>query len=813
MLKKRLRVQKKQIALREWTVLAILFAASITALLFFNLLSHVDKSIYDRFLQLQSRPARDDIIIVAIDDYSLSELGKWPWPRVRHAQLIRQINAAKPLAIGIDAVFSESENKETDGTDGDLIFAQAIAEKANVVLPMTSHYAGKGLGIALPIAPLAEAAKTLGHIHIELDDDGVVRSVFLKEGMNGLWWPHFSLALHDAGKKIHRNLASEKSFAGAVSLNAKALPANTGAWQRDFQMHIPYYGASGHFTTVPYVAALRGEVPPEFFKNKYVLIGPTALGMADSFPTPVTSNEIPVSGVEINANILASLLDARSITIATKWQSILISLSIVTVALIGFLFLAPRTALLIVLGLIVTSLGLSYAFLKIGLWLPPSASIIVLLAAYPLWSWRRLEAAFSFLGDEFIRLDDEPQLLPEFDPNMSLRDTPASYQAKIEIQDKLERHIHAIQAAARRVRDLRQFITDSLQSLPDATMVTSIDGHVLLTNPAANAYFKSIGIPQVNDALVPYLFANMSHPHTQYAGQGSTFSWWHLLDLEQTTILIKGVEVIDQKGRDLIIKSAPCYSGAKVLIGWIISIIDITDIRQAEHRRDETLHFISHDMRGPQASILALIELQKDPRTIIPHAEFLTRVEKASRTTLGLADNFVQLAQAESNEYRYCEVDFQDILIDATDEMWSLARSKRIKIDTIIPEGDYPARVDRSLMTRVLVNLLSNAVKYSPSDTVVTCTLSFETKNLNDTIICTIQDQGYGIARADQSKLFQRFQRFGQTKQGESVKNDGIGLGMVFVKTVLDRHFAEINFTSVPGEGTCFTIRISAHTF
>jgi signal transduction histidine kinase len=304
----------------------------------------------------------------------------------------------------------------------------------------------------------------------------------------------------------------------------------------------------------------------------------------------------------------------------------------------------------------------------------------------------------------------------------------------------------------------------------------------------------------------------MSPPHTLFANEQATFSWWHLLDLKQTALLIKGIEVVDPKGRDLIIKSAPCYSAKKVLVGWIVSLIDISDIRQAERRRDETLHFISHDMRAPQASILALIELQKDAKTAIPHEEFLERIEKASNTTLGLADNFVQLAHAESTEYRLTEVDFQDLLIDASEEMWSLARSKRIKINTVIPEGEYPVRVDRSLMTRVLTNLLSNAIKYSPPDTVVTCTLNFDTKNLNDQIICTIQDQGYGIARADQSKLFQRFQRLSNIKQGEQAKNSGIGLGMVFVKTVIDRHFAHISFTSVPGEGTCFTIKIAAQT-
>ena len=199
--------------------------------------------------------------------------------------------------------------------------------------------------------------------------------------------------------------------------------------------------------------------------------------------------------------------------------------------------------------------------------------------------------------------------------------------------------------------------------------------------------------------------------------------------------------------------------------------------------------------------------MQKDPATALPADEFMARIEKASRITLGLADNFVQLARAESQDYRFKEVDFQDILLEATEEMWSLAKSKDIRITTSVPEGDYPLMADRSLLTRVLTNLLSNAVKYSPHRTQIRCSLEMETHLADACIICTISDQGYGIPRSEQSKLFQRFQRF---KNADQPKNDGIGLGMVFVKAVLDRHHAQISFTSAPNEGTTFRIRIPA---
>src|SRR5690606_40376732 len=135
------------------------------------------------------------------------------------------------------------------------------------------------------------------------------------------------------------------------------------------------------------------------------------------------------------------------------------------------------------------------------------------------------------------------------------------------------------------------------------------------------------------------------------------------------------------------------------LIGWIVNIIDISAIRAAERSRDETLRFLSHDMRAPQASILALLELQNEESSALPQEEFFARIEKASRKTLGLADNFVQLARAESHEYRLEIVDFHDLLFDAADEIWSLAKSKHIAVQVEGEEGSYPVNVDRTLMT------------------------------------------------------------------------------------------------------------------
>lgn len=776
----------RRLALREWLVLFVGLLLLAATLGWQNGLGRLDQSLYDFFLSFNNSQPRDDIIIVAIDDYSLAQLGRWPWPRSVHADLINRLNKAGPRAIGLDVILSEPESRRSGNAISDAHLAEAIHQNGRTVLPVVMSSAGEGLSVSMPIPELAEAAYALGHIDLEHDSDGVVRSVFLNEGQAGRWWPHFAAALLAAGKQ--QDMATTREPQAHYAFGPDD-------WQRRNQMHIPFEGGIGYFQSVPYVSVLRGEVDDAFFKDKYVLVGATALGMADSYPTPVSGSDGAMPGIEINAQILASLLDGRRIHIAPPWQTALFNIVPVLMVLLGYLLLSPRMSLLTTGGWVAITLITSYASLRMNTWLPPSAAIIVLILSYPLWSWRRLEAAITYLGQEFLRLDQEPHLLPE----------ESSARHANDMVDMLEQRIIAMEKAARRVRDLRQFVSDSLNSLPDPTLVTTMEGRVLLANKPASTYYRSLGFDNLNGLCIFHLLLHLNAPQPLDQNVTATFEWTELLDPDHAKTFADGISVQDHKGRDLLIKSGPCHSSTNQLIGWIVSIIDISAIRAAERSRDETLRFLSHDMRAPQASILALLELQGEASSALPQQEFFARIEKASRKTLGLADNFVQLARAESHEYRLEEVDFHDILFDAADEIWSLAKSKHITVKVEGEEGNYPVNIDRTLMTRALTNLLSNAINYSPEHTQIVCTVSTEQRNGQLHVVCGIRDHGYGIAPADQVKLFRRFQH---AEASTHARHDGVGLGLVFVKTVVERHQGNIACTSQLGEGTTFTLAL-----
>src|SRR5690606_38836049 len=123
----------------------------------------------------------------------------------------------------------------------------------------------------------------------------------------------------------------------------------------------PFTGAPGHFKTVSYIDVLSGKIAPDFFTGKYVLIGATAAGLASTFATPVTTEHMAMSGVEINANILAGLIESRSIYSATEWQTALFTLFVASLALLVCRYFSPFGALSLTLLLVSLISGLTYA--------------------------------------------------------------------------------------------------------------------------------------------------------------------------------------------------------------------------------------------------------------------------------------------------------------------------------------------------------------------------------------------------------------------------------------------------------------------
>src|SRR5690606_39748113 len=119
-------------------------------------------------------PAGEDIVVIAVDDGSIEQLGHWPWRRALHAELLTQLSEAK--IVGFDIVFSEAN---PDHPRDDAMLAAAIARHGRVVLPSVVNAVASALHTPLPA--MQQAAAALGYINVYPDSDGTVRSLVLRQ--------------------------------------------------------------------------------------------------------------------------------------------------------------------------------------------------------------------------------------------------------------------------------------------------------------------------------------------------------------------------------------------------------------------------------------------------------------------------------------------------------------------------------------------------------------------------------------------------------------------------------------------------------
>lgn len=381
--------QRNDLVSSTLILLLLAFLIHVTALF-----SRVDHMVFDIGQKAYTTPPPDDLVIIAIDEASLSELGRWPWSRNRHAALLSQLRPEKPAVIGFDVIFSEPELSDLTA---DVALAEAIQQSGRVVLPvlLEAKRVNGQMIETLPVEAFMQHAADVGRVHALLEEDSIARGVYLYEGIGMPTWQLFAQAVV--------NVALDQPSQNNTALALIETPYSLVQQDR---RGINFLGPPGHFKTISYSQVLNGQFEKGIFNQKVVLIGATALGMNDLLSTPVSGLAQPMSGVEFHANVIESLRQHRLITTLPELLSAILVMLLVLMplawmpkfsALFGFL---STLMYLVLITLLMAMLPRWYA-----VWLPPSAVIIPVLVAYPIWSWRKLAAAQRFLDEElgFLR--------------------------------------------------------------------------------------------------------------------------------------------------------------------------------------------------------------------------------------------------------------------------------------------------------------------------------------------------------------------------------------------------------------------------
>lgn len=732
----------------------------------------IDLTLYDAGLSAWQRIPSDDIVIVAIDEASLSMQGRWPWSRATIAQLFERIAAGHPRAVAIDLFFTEPDANPAV----DVRLARALEALPGSVLATFREDAQGVRRYLLPLPMFASAAKSLAHVHVEVDPDAVVRSVYLREGSSSPDTPHFALALA-AGAG-----AAPPAMPG---VKRPDVAPTSGLWQRDFWFRVPFSGPPGNVARVSADDVIAGR-GLERLRGRFVFVGATAVGLGDAYAVPTSASGRLMPGVEISANVLDGLLAGIDIRDPARGLALAIGPGAVLLAMLACLFLRPREALLatffvafaVLLG---SALALNFA----QTWYAPSSAVIAVMFCYPLWSWRRLDASLAFMREELGALRSEPDLLPiaQWPP---VNPAPG-------VVDVVQRSIELVRQANERTRVLRRFVVDTLALQADGVLVIDHERRVVLCNARAQVLLGLDEDPR--GTAVREAFRNLTDLEERL---------WDMLEASSTATGVQQAEARNAGGGELLVTTTACEGGGTGLIGYIVNLTDVSALKAAARAREEAMGFLSHDLRAPQASILAALELRRADPDSVSESQLVDQIERSARRTLALAEAFVTLTRADHlDPARFHAVELGDVCREAADEAWPLCRTRRIRCDLVLADEEAWMRGERPLLVAVVLNLIDNAVKYSPEGSRVEVAL----RRQFDAWVITISDQGPGISAADIPRLFERFRRLG--REGRSGTR-GAGLGLVIVDTVVRKHDGRIEVVSTVGSGTSFVVHLPA---
>jgi len=243
--------------------------------------------------------------------------------------------------------------------------------------------------------------------------------------------------------------------------------------------------------------------------------------------------------------------------------------------------------------------------------------------------------------------------------------------------------------------------------------------------------------------------------------------------------------------------------------GAILVFHDLTRLRQLEGVRQEFVANVSHELRTPLSLIKSAAETlldggSADPATLV---RFLNIIDKHANRLALLIDDLLLLSTLDSGGLRLNRqpLPFRDTVQDAIDDLQPRALARDVTLENSVP-GALIALADNDRMRQVIFNLLDNAIKYGrPGGRT-----SIGGRVLpSGRIEITVLDDGPGIPKDAQERIFERFYRVDKARSREQ---GGTGLGLAIVKHVIQAHGGDVRVESAPGSGSAFIFSLPAAT-
>jgi PAS domain S-box-containing protein len=241
-------------------------------------------------------------------------------------------------------------------------------------------------------------------------------------------------------------------------------------------------------------------------------------------------------------------------------------------------------------------------------------------------------------------------------------------------------------------------------------------------------------------------------------------------------------------------------NGAASEIGFVVSLHDVSSLKDLSRLKTHLLHMASHDLKNPLGVLLGYLDMMREDAQngIVPDPNFVDGMFRAVERMEGLIQTLLsqERIEAQGTQIRQ-RLDPVTLLNEVVNDMMPSARAKEHEV--ILDVGDHMSVIsgDPVELREAMGNLVSNAIKYTPMQGRVTIRLASEDNRLYFSVI----DTGLGIPADQQNMIFNKYFR---AKSAATAEIEGTGLGLSLVKTVVEAHGGKVWFQSEEGIGSTF---------
>lgn len=243
-----------------------------------------------------------------------------------------------------------------------------------------------------------------------------------------------------------------------------------------------------------------------------------------------------------------------------------------------------------------------------------------------------------------------------------------------------------------------------------------------------------------------------------------------------------------------------------IIAAYYSAIRQLITQRQISEIKNDFINNMTHEFKTPIATINLALDAIKNPKIISDEEKvlrYIQMIRDENKRMHAQIENILRISKLEKKELDIPKekVELTEVLEVAIDHVSLLIEDREGTLNTHFNTTRDSVLINPTHFTSVFVNILDNAIKYSHNAPVI----DIYTENIKDTIVVKIKDQGSGMSKTATKKIFDKFYR---EHTGDLHNVKGHGLGLAYVKQIVDDHNAQVYVESEKGKGSTFIIKI-----